>query len=120
MDTGIMFLRIVSPFYFVVATKLVSDGILRGAGMMKKFMFATFTDLTLRVFLAEILSRTALGVTSVHRFLCGKIMPSLGLDLGSTTVKYVLLDSDSARLAATRRTSTVPSSSAAKMRSSSI
>lgn len=65
MDTGIMFLRIVSPFYFAVATKLVSDGILRGAGMMKKFMFATFTDLALRVFLAEILSRTALGVTGV-------------------------------------------------------
>lgn len=65
MDTGVMFLRIVSPFYFVVATKLVSDGILRGAGMMKKFMLATFTDLILRVSLAEILSRTALGVTGV-------------------------------------------------------
>ena len=65
MDTGVQFLRIVSPFYFVVAAKLVSDGILRGAGMMKKFMLATFTDLILRVALAEILSRTALGVTGV-------------------------------------------------------
>ena len=65
MDTGVLFLRIVSPFYFVVAAKLVSDGILRGAGMMKKFMSATFTDLFLRVALAEILSRTALGVTGV-------------------------------------------------------
>ena len=65
MDTGILFLRIVSPFYFVVAAKLVSDGILRGAGMMKKFMIATFTDLVLRVALAEILSRTALGTTGI-------------------------------------------------------
>lgn len=65
MDTGVLFLRIVSPFYFVVAAKLVSDGILRGAGMMKKFMIATFTDLVLRVVLAEILSRTALGTTGI-------------------------------------------------------
>ena len=65
MDTGVTFLRIVSPFYFVVAAKLVSDGILRGAGMMKKFMVATFTDLILRVLLAEVLSRTALGTTGI-------------------------------------------------------
>lgn len=65
MDTGVLFLRIVSPFYFVVAAKLVSDGILRGAGMMKKFMIATFTDLILRVALAEILSRTSLGTTGI-------------------------------------------------------
>lgn len=65
MDTGVFFLRIISPFYFVVAAKLVSDGILRGAGMMKKFMIATFTDLVLRVALAEILSRTALGTTGI-------------------------------------------------------
>lgn len=65
MDSGVLFLRIVSPFYFIVAAKLVSDGILRGAGMMKKFMAATFTDLILRVVLAEILSRTTLGTTGI-------------------------------------------------------
>ena len=64
-DTGVMFLRIVSPFYFVVAAKLVADGVLRGAGMMKKFMIATFTDLILRVALAEILARTSLGTTGI-------------------------------------------------------
>ncbi len=64
-ETGVTFLRIVSPFYFVVAAKLVSDGILRGAGLMKKFMIATFTDLSLRVILAETLSRTALGTTGI-------------------------------------------------------
>ena len=56
LETGIIFLRILSPFYFVVALKLVSDGVLRGAGMMKKFMIATFTDLLLRVILAKVLS----------------------------------------------------------------
>lgn len=56
LDTGIIFLRIVAPFYFIVSTKLVADGILRGAGMMNKFMIATFTDLILRTVLAFILS----------------------------------------------------------------
>lgn len=56
LETGITFLRILSPFYFVVSLKLVSDGVLRGAGMMKKFMIATFTDLILRVILAAVLS----------------------------------------------------------------
>ena len=65
MDTGVAFLRIIAPFYFVVSAKLVSDGVLRGAGLMKKFMVATFTDLVLRVALAEILSRTALGTTGI-------------------------------------------------------
>ena len=56
MQVGIQFLRILSPFYFVISAKLVSDGILRGAGQMKPFMIATFTDLILRVVLAKVLS----------------------------------------------------------------
>ena len=56
MQVGIQFLRILSPFYFVVSAKLVSDGILRGAGQMKPFMIGTFTDLVLRVVLAKVLS----------------------------------------------------------------
>ena len=52
MKTGIQFLRIVAPFYVVAATKLSTDGFLRGAGMMRQFMIATFTDLILRVVLA--------------------------------------------------------------------
>ncbi|MDO4307796.1 MAG: MATE family efflux transporter [Eubacteriales bacterium] len=65
ISTGIRFLRILSPFYFVVSAKLVADGILRGAGIMNKFMVSTFTDLILRVALAEILSRTILGSTGI-------------------------------------------------------
>ncbi len=52
MQTGIQFLHIISPFYFVVAAKLMADGVLRGAGLMKQFMAATFVDLVLRVILA--------------------------------------------------------------------
>ena len=56
MQVGIQFLRVLAPFYFVISAKLVSDGILRGAGLMKQFMAATFTDLILRVVLAKVLS----------------------------------------------------------------
>ncbi|MCM1188578.1 MAG: MATE family efflux transporter [bacterium] len=52
IDTGVEFLRIVSPFYFIISVKLVADGILRGAGLMGRFMISTFTDLVLRVVLA--------------------------------------------------------------------
>ena len=60
-----MYLRILSPFYFVVSAKLVADGVLRGCEMMGKFMIATFTDLILRVVLALVLSKTALGATGI-------------------------------------------------------
>lgn len=56
MRSGGLFLLIVSPFYFVVSVKLVADGILRGSGLMRQFMIATFTDLILRVLLAFLFS----------------------------------------------------------------
>lgn len=65
MSTGVTILRILSPFYFVVSAKLVADGILRGAGLMNKFMVATFTDLIIRVVLAFTLSKTSLGATAI-------------------------------------------------------
>ena len=65
LHTGIIYLKILSPFYFVVSAKLVADGILRGAGLMKYFMIATFTDLILRVVLAFCFSRTLLGATGI-------------------------------------------------------
>ena len=63
--TGVNFLRILSPFYFVVSAKLVADGVLRGAGLMRPFMIATFSDLILRVLLAILLSGTALQSTGI-------------------------------------------------------
>lgn len=63
--SGLAFLHIVSPFYFVIAIKFVADGILRGAGKMNCFMVSTFTDLILRVTLAFLFSATALGSTGI-------------------------------------------------------
>jgi putative MATE family efflux protein len=57
LHTGSIFLRTVSPFYFVVSLKLVADGILRGNRKMAFFMLSTFTDLILRVVLAFVLSK---------------------------------------------------------------
>ena len=65
LSSGIRFLWVLSPFYFVVSTKLVADGVLRGTGNMRQFMAATFTDLILRVLLAFVLSGTALGSTGI-------------------------------------------------------
>ncbi len=55
LQTGASFLRAATPFYIVLGIKLISDGVLRGAGAMKSFMAATFSDLLLRVILAYIL-----------------------------------------------------------------
>ena len=55
LEVGREFLRIVSPFYVVVAMKIVCDGVLRGAGVVKQFTATTFTDLILRAALAFIL-----------------------------------------------------------------
>lgn len=56
LQTGKDFLGLVSPFYFVVCTKLMTDSVLRGSGAMRYFMITTFTDLLLRVILAFLLS----------------------------------------------------------------
>lgn len=64
LDTGVQFLHIVAPFYFVVSAKLIADGVLRGAGLMKQFMIGTFTDLILRVVLSILLSNI-FGATGI-------------------------------------------------------
>ncbi len=56
INVGTEFLRTLAPFYLVVGLKMVCDGVLRGAGAMKDFMFATFSDLILRVALSFILA----------------------------------------------------------------
>lgn len=56
LSSGVQFLYIVTPFYFIISLKLIADGILRGAGLMKVFMIGTFTDLILRVVLAKVLA----------------------------------------------------------------
>ena len=41
LATGVQFLHIVAPFYVIVASKIVADGVLRGAGKMGPFMVST-------------------------------------------------------------------------------
>lgn len=65
VEVGAMFLTIVAPFYITVATKLASDGVLRGAGLMVRFMTGTFADLFIRVGLAIVLAQTSLGSTGI-------------------------------------------------------
>ncbi len=64
LQIGTNFLRIVAPFYWVVAAKLVADGVLRGAEAMRSFMVATFTDLILRVLLSFVLYQPA-GINGI-------------------------------------------------------
>ncbi|MCI8442169.1 MAG: MATE family efflux transporter [Provencibacterium sp.] len=64
MQTGLDILHILSPFYFVIGTKLIADGVLRGAGRMNAFMVSTFTDLILRVSLAKLFS-LSLGAAGI-------------------------------------------------------
>ncbi len=49
----------------MISAKLISDGVLRGAGAMKQFMTATFTDLILRVMLAFVLSAAMRSATGI-------------------------------------------------------
>ncbi len=53
---GVRYLRIVSPFYFMISIKLMTDGILRGSGAMIYFVIATIPDLILRIFFASVFS----------------------------------------------------------------
>ena len=64
LTSGVQFLYIAAPFYFIISIKLIADGILRGAGMMRDFMISTFTDLILRVGLAYFFA-DFMGVTGV-------------------------------------------------------
>lgn len=64
LETGIQFLEIVAPFYFVISMKLTTDGLLRGSGAMKYFMVSTFSDLILRVLLGYILA-VPFGTTGI-------------------------------------------------------
>lgn len=54
--SGMEFLRIVSPLYFMISIKLMTDGIIRGSGAMAYFVLATVPDLILRIMFAHLLT----------------------------------------------------------------
>ena len=54
---GMGFLRIVVPWYLMIVIKLMTDGIIRGAGAMTYFVAATVPDLIIRILFALIFSK---------------------------------------------------------------
>ena len=57
IQAGAAYLRIVTPFYFIVIFKVMCDGVLRGTSAMLQFMTGTFSDLFLRVAFAFLFSK---------------------------------------------------------------
>lgn len=55
VELGKEFLRIVSMFYIAVASKIMIDGIHKGAKAMQLFVISTFADLLLRVVLSFVM-----------------------------------------------------------------
>lgn len=64
VSAGKSFIHIVTPFYVLMTLKIISDGVLRGAGAMLEFTAGTFTSLFLRVLLSYILG-TSIGENGI-------------------------------------------------------
>lgn len=62
LTAGRHFLLIISPFYFIICLKIISDGVLRGTVKVWCFLISTFSDLMLRVAFAYIFE----GVLGLH------------------------------------------------------
>ena len=58
ISAGMAFLKIVSPWYFMIVIKLMTDGIIRGSGAMIYFVVATVPDLILRIGFALVLTKS--------------------------------------------------------------
>ena len=58
IQAGVDYLKIVTPFYFIVIFKVMCDGVLRGSSAMLQFMTGTFADLFLRVAFAFLFSKS--------------------------------------------------------------
>lgn len=56
MRIGVEFIRVITPFYFVISIKIAFDGVLKGSGDMRSFIIATIVDLVLRVGLTYLFS----------------------------------------------------------------
>ncbi len=52
METGTSYLRFMGWFFVLIGLKMVTDGLLRGAGDMKMFTIANLTNLAIRVLVA--------------------------------------------------------------------
>lgn len=57
ITAGMKFLQIVAPWYLMIVVKLMTDGIIRGAGAMTYFVAATVPDLIIRILFALMFSK---------------------------------------------------------------
>lgn len=56
VSTGVSYLRFIGWFFVLIGLKMITDGLLRGAGDMKMFTAANLVNLTIRVVLAVTLA----------------------------------------------------------------
>jgi len=56
LETGVGYLKFMGWFFILIGSKMVTDGVLRGAGDMKMFTVANFVNLSIRVSFAVILA----------------------------------------------------------------
>ena len=63
LNAGASLLMVCTPFYAVLGVKLLSDGVLRGAGAIRSFMASTFSDLLIRVVISYVLA-PSMGFTA--------------------------------------------------------
>lgn len=56
INIGVEYLRVVSIFYFLMGIMVITNGVLRGSGDVKVFMFSSLTNLSVRILLAYLLA----------------------------------------------------------------
>ena len=56
VSTGVSYLRFIGWFFVLIGLKMITDGLLRGAGDMKMFTVANLVNLSIRVVLAVTLA----------------------------------------------------------------
>ena len=56
IESGMGFVRVVTPFYLLVCLKIVTDGALRGVGKMNAFMMSSISDVLVRILLGRVFS----------------------------------------------------------------
>lgn len=77
IGVGSIFMQWVAPFYIAIAAKIVSDGVLRGAGALRYFMISTFVDLFIRVALSYVLNGSCGYMSIVYAWVIGWVVSSL-------------------------------------------
>lgn len=65
IEVGHNFLLIVAPFYLIISSKVIADGVQRGGERIYAFMSSTILDLLIRVVISFALASTSLNETGI-------------------------------------------------------